>query len=552
MNGKDTASPASSPSSGVDSGVDTVTRQRQRGALVSYANEPEGQHMATALVRELQARGCDVISDHDLPRQNPVSVATWMDDQIAARTVLCVITAGYVHAYQETEAAPKRKGVRYELRAIRQRIYDHEGRYGCPVIPVTTTTFPLDLVPETLRGLNISRFDPDTGAGADELAERIAALEGKRGDPYRFRQVLRELEDDRPAVQAIELVGEALRLAEDPDLSWDLVHAFPRLADVLKDHGQVSLMRTLTDRCLDALREKTPLLQWELEIKARLLICGKAWYLQRDRLLREALDDAREGIRLAERFDVRRTAAYGRQCVGRIQRLLAEDGNDVEHHLRVSAQTISEAVALFRAIDGDHPRRSEAGACLTLGARTQLTRYRLLGDTGALADAEAMATEAAGMLTAEQQKDRHDLAILLGEIAAANRRHTEGRKLLGGVIESLIAECGARSEILARAYVARAHIAPRSAKAEIVADLNKAREIFQRQQLTHAAAACEWDILSTDPRAVQISRADVLALERLTPDPRVRLGAVAKRAGQPDFHLARRQVDWAALVDRGR
>lgn len=553
MNGKDMASPASAPSIDVDinPGVDTGTRQRPRGALVSYANEPEGQHMALALVRELRARGCDVISDHELAMQNPVSVATWMDDQIAARTVICAITAGYLHAYQETDAPPKRKGVRYELRAIRQRIYDHEGRYGCPVIPVTSMTFPLDLVPQTLRGLNISRFDPDTGAGAGDLAERIAALEGRRGDPYRFRQVLRELEDDRPAEQAIALVGECLRLAEDPDLSYDLVPAFPRLADVIKDHGQIGLMRTLTDRCLDALREKTPLLQWELEIEARLLICGKAWYLQRDHFLREALDDAQEGIRLAERFDVRRTAAYGRQCVGRIHRLLAEDGNDAEHHLRLSERAISEAVALFHAVDGDHPRRSEAGACLSLGARTQLTRYRLLGDTKALADAEAMATEAAGMLTAEQKKDRHDLAILRGEIAAANRRHTEGRKLLGGVIESLIAQRGGLSEILARAYVARAHIAPRTARSEIVADLAKAREIFQRQQLSHAAAACEWDMIAMDPRAAKITHADVRELARLTSDPRVRLAAVVKRAGQPDFHLARRAVDWAALVDRG-
>jgi hypothetical protein len=431
--------------------------------------------------------------------------------------------------------------VRYELRAIRQRIYEHEGRYDCPVIPVAMPGLPLEMVPGPLRALNISRFDPDDGAGAAELAARIAALEGKAGDPHRFRQVVRELEDDLPAARAIALVEECLRLADD-----DLVPAFGQLADVIKDHGQISLMRALTDRCLAALRSKTPLLQWEREIEARVLILGRAWYLQRDRLLREALDDAREGIRLAERFDARRTAAYGRQCVGRIERLLAEDSTDAEHHLRRSERTISEAVALFHAIDGDHPRRSEAGACLSLGARTQLSRYRLLGDTKALADAEDMAREAAGMLTAEQKKDRHDLAILRGEIAAASRRYAEGRKLLGGVIESLIAEQGALSEILARAYVARAHIAPRSDRGEIHADLTKARDIFRRQQLSHAAAGCDWDMIVIDPRSVKISRADVVELERLTPDPRVRLAAIARRG----THLTRRPVDWAALVDR--
>lgn len=546
MNGKDTASLGSVPS----------VVARPRGAFISYANDADGQRMARALVGALRKRNCDAITDHDLPTQNPLSVAAWMEEQINARVDICVITPEYVRAFEETveEGASKRKGVRYELQAIRMRIYDHEGRYGCPVIPVAPPDFPLDRVPKLLRGPNISWFDPDTGDGADELAERIAALEGKAPstmDRRRFRRVLHELEHDLPAEKAIELVREGLDLAEDPALSQDLVPAFPQLADVIKDHGQISLMRVLTDRCLDALREKTPLLYWERELEARLLICGKAWYLQRDHRLREALDHAQEGISLAERHGLRRVAAYGRQCVGRIQRLLAEDahGKDVDHYLSLSAQTISEAVALFHAIDGDHPRRSEAGASLNLGARTQLTRHRMLGDSQALTAADAMAQEAAGMLTPEQKKDRHDLAILRAEISAAGRRYADGRKRLSEVIESLVPERGAHSEVLARAYVARAnHIAPRGARAEIIKDLDRAREIFESQQQTYAVAACDWEILMTDPRAAKVGRADLLELARLVADPRVRLAAVAKLSALPD---PRRPVDWAALIDRG-
>lgn len=469
MNGNDPALPMSVPS---PSG-------KSQGVIISYANEPEGQRMARALVRELRARGCDVRTDHRLAQQNPVDVPGWMDDEFATRIVLCVVTSGYRLAAEETAPAgtPKRKGVRYELRVIRQRIYQHEGRFDCPVIPVAAPDYPLELVPATLRGLHLSRFDPDDGAGADELAERIAALDGTSstqptGDRRRFRQVLHELEHDLPAEHAIELVGECLNLAKDPDLSDDLLPAFQQLADIIKDHGQIGLMRALTDRCLDALRSKNPLLHWERQIEAQVLVCGKAWYLQRDHHLRTALDHAREGIRLAEDHGARRIAAYGRQCVGRIERLLAEDGDEVEHHLRRSERTINEAIVLFRAIDGARPRRSEAGACLSLAARTQLTRYRLLHDDRALANADLLAREAADALTVEQKKDRHDLAILRGEIAAANRRHAEGRRWLGGVIESLVAERGALSEILARAYVARARIASRSAKDEIVADLS--------------------------------------------------------------------------------
>jgi hypothetical protein len=557
MDGKNAAAPAGAPA-------------RPRGVFVAYAHEPEGRRIAVALVQALRARGCDVMFDDDVAPRNPVSVATWMDDEIALRIVICVLTPGYLQGDEPVVAvgAAKRKGVRYELRAIRQRIYDHEGRYGCPVIPVAPSTFPVESAPATLRGLEISRFDPENGSGTDQLVERIAELEGTGGiaamsttertdSRQRFRQVVRELEEDLPAERAIALVRECLQLAEDPELSSDLVPAFPQLADVIKDHGQIRLMRLLTDRCFAALNSNVPLLHWERVLEARLLICGKAWYLQRDHRLQEALDHAQEGIRLAERYEARRTAAYGRQCVGRIQRLLAEDAqeSDVDHYLSLSSATVSEAVALFHAIDGDRPRRSEAGACLSLGARTQLVRYRRLNDRTALAAADELAREADRMLTPDQKKDRHDLAILRAEIAAAGRRYSEARRRLGDVIESLIAERGALSEILARAYAARAHVAQvsRSGKAEVVSDLRKARHIFTRQQLGHAAATCDWAMLVIDPRtvtSVKMSRADIIELETLTADPRQRLAAVAKLAKRPDIHLARQRVDWAALVDR--
>lgn len=555
---------------GRNAAVPADALSRPRGVFVAYAHEPEGRRIAVALVRALRMRGCDVVFDDDVPPRNPVSVPTWMDDEIAVRVVLCVLTPGYLRGDDVVvaEGMPKRKGVRYELRAIRQRIYDHEGRYDCPVIPVAVPGFPAEQAPATLRGLEISRFDPADGAGADRLVERIATLEGRGGSAamnaptdgtQRFRQVVRELEEeDLPAERAIALVRECLRLAHEADLSGALVPAFPQLANVIKDHGQISLMRTLTEQCVEALRARTPLWRCEHAAQARLLVCGSAWYLQRDHQLQSALDHAQEGIRLAERYEARRTAAYGRQCLGRIQRLLAEDAQDrdvVDHYLAQSSRTISEAVALFHAIDGDRPRRSEAGACLSLGARTQLIRYRRLDEQSALAAADELAREADRMLTVWQKKDRHDLAILRAEIAAAYRRHSEGRRLLSGVIESLIAERGELSEILARAYVARANLAGKNGRSDVIADLRKARDIFRRQQLGHAVAVCDWMLLTIDSRLVtpvKVSRGDIVELEALSGDPRVRLAAIARVAGESGVHtVRRRRIDWAALVERG-
>lgn len=559
--------------------ISPVERRPPSGVLISYAHDPEGRHMAAALLRELRARGCDVTSDHELPLQNPSSLPAWMDDQIACRVVLCLLSPGYLRAFEEVvdEDTAPRKGVRYELRAIRQRIYDHDGRFGCPVIPVALPTVHVELIPATLRTLDINRFDPETGAGTDQLVARIARLEGAGGTGAMstkehvpptsgrrlFRQVVYSLEDDHPAERAIGLVRECLRLAEDPDLSTDLVHAFGQLAEVIKDQGQVGLMRTLTTRCIRVLRSTTPLLRWEHRLESRVLICGTAWYLQRDHLLQEALDEARRGIRIAEQYGDRRIAALGKQSVGRIQRLLAEDsrGQECAHHLSASLRSLAEATALFSAIDGTRVRRSEVGACLSLSARTQLTRYRLLDDGDALGYAEELTRQAADILTPNQKKDRRDLAILRAEIAAANRRYADGRRLLGNAIESMIAEPGEHySEILARAYVARATLtqASRGAKSDALADLDKARTIFRRQELNHAAAACEWTMLTTDSKSVtqvKFTRADALALENLTADPRTRLAAVAMVALQAD-RMGRQpsggRVDWASLVDQVR
>lgn len=560
----------------VASPADASLGQRPAGVLVSYAHEPEGRRMATAVIRALRARGRDVVSDHDVALRNPSSLPAWMDEQIANRVVLCLLTSGYLRAFEEVSAGDpaKRKGVRYELRAVRQRIYDHEGQYECPIIPVASPDFPTDLAPATLRGLNISRFDPETAAGTDQLVERIATLEGTggigamstmerlppAGGKHRFRQVVYKLEEDLPAEQAIALVRECLQLAENPDLFAELVPAFPQLAEVIKDHGQVSLMRVLTDRCLQVLRSSSPLLRWEHLLEARLLISGTAWYLQRDHRLPEALDDAKSGIALAERFGDRRIAAYGRQCLGRIQRLLAEDAReeDVDHYLKLSYQSLDEATALFTAVDGGRPPRSEVSSCLSLRARTLLTRFRRLDDKAALAYADKLVQEADRVMTASQKKDKYDLSILRAEIAAANRRYSDGRKLLGNVIESLIAEVGALySEILARAYVARAYlaIASRSSKSEILSDLRKARTIFEQQELGHAAAACTWTMLATDPRSVtsvKVTRIDIRQLQDLTADPRARLDAIARLEQQGDAHLPQRTADWAALVERIR
>jgi hypothetical protein len=122
-----------------------------------------------------------------------------------------------------------------------------------------------------------------------------------------------------------------------------------------------------------------------------------------------------------------------------------------------------EATALFAAVDGDRSPRSEVGSCLSLRARTLLTRYHLPNDRPALVHADK----------------------------------------LGNVIESLISEVGALYS-------------------ETVSDVRKARTIFEQQELVHAAAAATWTMLTTDPRSVtsvKVTRTDLQRLADLAVDP---------------------------------
>jgi hypothetical protein len=183
-----------------------------------------------------------------------------------------------------------------------------------------------------------------------------------------------------------------------------------------------------------------------------------------------------------------------------------------------------------------------------------------LNESSALAHADELAGQAAELLTPDQRKDSFDLMILKAEIAAANRRYADSRKLLGGVIESLRSERGAPcSEILARAYAARAHVAltSRGARSEVLYDLRRARDIFTSQELSHAAAGCSWVILTVDPASatqLKIHRTELRELEDLTVDPRTRLDAIAELERQVDTriskHAASWKINWRSLVNQ--
>ncbi|WP_037267170.1 toll/interleukin-1 receptor domain-containing protein [Kibdelosporangium aridum] len=537
--------------------------------FVSYAHDPDGIRIAEAICPLLRQAGIDVVSDHGLSVLSPTSIQAWMDEKIADGIVLLVLSPGYLRAFDEERPGLKaHRGVRYELRAIRQKIYDHAGPAKLPVIPVVMPRFSAEDLPSTLRGLAIERFDPATGLGGDLIVRRVLALQGSTeggGTMWggrSFAQIFQELQAADPmSGRALELVKEAL----DRPPQVEILRGFVAMAEVIKLHCDVSAMRDLVGQCLLLLHTSPDLLPWDCELEPRILIGGKAWYLRREHMLVDAFEEAQRGIRMAEcRPNQRRTVAFGKKHAGMICRLLAEEatGQDRAYYFNTSATYLQAAEALFAAIDGDCMPASEVGVCLLLQARTQLSRSRVLDDRAALVKAARLADQAGSLLSrSEQVRDFYDLLVLRAEIAAANRRCAVGKRILNEVIESLIKmPSAAYAEILARAYTARARIAlaARNAKAIAMTDLRKARDIYRAHNLTYPMAVVEWKLVKLDlgeVRQLKVTQADVRELERVTTDARLRFAAiddVRRELDAPVGMHSGKQINWEQRVTRAR
>ena len=97
------------------------------------------------------------------------------DPEIAERAVLVIVTDDYVKALLSNDVM-EHLGVRYEAGLVRQKIYDHGGASGCPVLPVVPPGTAVKSLPSVLRQLLNHPFDPQTRSGAADLVRSVVAL----------------------------------------------------------------------------------------------------------------------------------------------------------------------------------------------------------------------------------------------------------------------------------------------------------------------------------------------------------------------------------------
>jgi hypothetical protein len=533
--------------------------------FLSYSHDQQGRATAAPLVEALAAYGVHVVWDRMLPKDNPLSMQQWMEDKLTSSVVICLLTPDYVRGFDHRTADGTRRGTRYEIRILRQLLYDTDKPGDCAVIPVALPDFPMADVPKVLRSLSVQRFDPVTGAGLHDLVGRIVAIDGAgRASPSNVRMAPSESASRSPewrdlifrlgqvaptSPAAIELVRRLLALEDDRSHALELGDAFPTIEKSIKAVGDTQLMRDFSDKCLRMLRSFEQRLPCDLRLEARILICGRAWHLHREHKLDQALAATKKGIELARQLGDARTEAFGLKCLGRLHRIMAEGRphHDAAWHLAKSEQLLNEAVARFDAIDGPSLLSTETGACHSQLARTALSRYVMLSDHSALVSALAEIERAEHLLPQDRGKDHLDAVMLRAEIEFECRRRVRARGLLDEVIEHLRgrSETADNCEILARAYMARARMAEN--KTTGVRCFRRAAAIFRRLGLEYAEAVAEWDAIALErfpTGPYRMSLEDVHELTTLTNDPRTRVAASEEAQRQQVGRIGNGSIAW--------
>ncbi|MGI5505857.1 TIR domain-containing protein [Lentzea sp. CA-135723] len=524
------------------------------GLFVSYSSS-DGAVVAAALVASLRSRGFDVWWDGDLPLAAPLSIPSWMEEGFRDRTVLVVVSPDYLRAL-ETNDFLERKGVRYEARLLRHKLYHHEEAYRCDVVPVVPQGFDKNLLPAVLQSLVIHTFDPETGNGIEVLANALSG--GAEGgvamsvepstSPPKVREMLRDLEDLDPAEPAA--LALARRLAEFGQGDIELARAFDSVVGAAKAHGDVELVRRISETCLGTL-SATERLRGEGALEAKILVEGQAWYLLREYRLVRAAAVAEEGTKIAEKYRDLYTAARGTLCHATVFLRMAAVGADFDRdfYLRKSKLLLLQAIERFSAISGK--ASEEVGLCASLWAEWALARFDLTRERADLVTATKKAKAAEALLSPGGEWYQW-LMVLRARLCHASRKYVEGKAYVTDVIAS-----GEYPEVVARAYQVRAELSLGGGeKPSAVRDFLLAEQRFSALRYDYAAAISWWEVAKLDPASVtevRLTSADVEELEDLAPDPRTRRRAVLEYEQASARRFGRRcPPDWRFLVDRVR
>jgi hypothetical protein len=527
---------------------------------MSYSWDEQGRKLANAVVKHLRDRGIVVLWDEDLLLSSPSSVQESLLKAFSeAAVVLLILSPEYLRRFAQGDDSPARRGVLFESRILLQRYFNHTRSDLCPLVPVADMTLSVDAAPYLLNSLLFSRVDPDSGDGFDALASRIERIAGavpgmssvdgdhdgevvppERGSRRTMRAVVCDMEAAVPSAPgAAQLVHEWLEFSQDNDTSaTEFLSAFLAAERIIKAAGDVDLMRLADDACMSQLAAE-PLTDLDKQVKAQILIDGRAWHLRRRGRLMAAIEAIEDGLTLARNRLDHRTVNRGRRHLAHIYRRRAEIGKGPDQ-LRDLQTAEEHAKAAMDYFGKQSPSDAELAASIYVLARIEYARFRLTGARSALRRAAVQAERATDMFPQDRAREEIELLLLRCEIATDNGRITEAQRCLDRTAD-LLDPCGDQGasykRLRGRAHEARAHLFCRQdsgLRTRARREAETALAIYRTLELPIAAAECEWFLLRGNAVLARLRGCDMTLLERQCADHRIRIRAAKMFADQID------------------
>jgi Zn-dependent peptidase ImmA (M78 family) len=311
-----------------------------------------------------------------------------------------------------------------------------------------------------------------------------------------LRLVLSAIDTGAPWAKQPTALRLACELCASPGPAASTVAtAFRVLDKPLKNLGDVRLVRRTADACVTA-AQATPATEEARRGEAQALICGVSWAKQRMGRLEEARGDAQRSKEIGEHLPWPRNTAFCSKCIGRLLRLegaAKPPGPERDKLLRESVDELRSAIAQFEKLDEttEAERQAEMGASYSLLGRTFLE----IGDGRA---SLAAIERAKGLVGEGKKKDVADLWILQGEYEARWGAPGFARVAFGHALDVTNDPAFEVAEMRARAFEQRSGVAE-SAKAALE-DLAQAGALFAKLGDSDGAARAEFAAMRLEGR----------------------------------------------------
>ncbi|MFS8099465.1 hypothetical protein LFM09_20275 [Lentzea alba] len=518
---------------------------RKRKVFIVWMHEPRTRALVAVLEQLLKQAGFDVERDSAFKTSNLPSLAQRMANNIENRVVICVVTPGLARWFNASADAPvgKHLGIQWEIRQMIQRMYEHGSRPGCPVIPVLPPGVVAEDGPMILRGLENTSFNPITGEGINIIVERVKNANAHSEPELKERRSAedRTLASTQPwdgLSTSIRNVDPSLQHAHELSESWikrarkkGVTHSSAMLPVYRKIRmaalyaGDLVLLEQATDICVQAVDQLD--LDDEIRVEKCTYLLNRAFLLFCAHEVNVAQTVAEKALALAHDAKNTTLIAMARRCLAFIHVHLAEFNSAVARAEEVQ-RARAYATSAMNHFEFDNEDKHLAVLAM---AQVHLAEHRHERNKRSLDEAERLSAEAAKGFPDQRLNWYYEARLLQVKVAFELRKADTATELLNETLRDLRSraeQSEAYLELLGEGHLLRARIRVSLRRADAQVEIGEARAIFDKLGLQRMVDVCDWLSFSCELKRHRFSAYDIRALERVCPDPGLRL-RVARR-----------------------